>query len=54
MLLPLQADTPNYPQIVRFQLPTTTGPEIRIIVRDLHTKLISVHYASCYAHSLYK
>jgi hypothetical protein len=50
MLLPLRADTPTFPQIGRFQLLTTTGPEITIIL-DLQTKVISVHCASCCAHS---
>ena len=54
MLLPLLADTPTFPQIGRFQLPTTTDTEIRIILCFLQTTLISVHCASCYAHSLYK
>jgi hypothetical protein len=54
MLLPLWADTPKFRQIGRFHLPTTTGPEIRIILRFLQTKIFSVHCASFYAQSLYK
>jgi len=54
MLLPLLADTPTFPQIERFRLPTTTGTEIRIILCFLQRKLISMHCASCYTHSLYK
>ena len=54
MLFPLLADTPTFPKIERFQLPTATGTEFRIIRWFLQTALISVQCASCYAHSLYK
>jgi hypothetical protein len=54
MLLPLPADTPTFPQIGRFKLPTITRTEIRIILWFLQTTFISAHWASCYAHSLYK
>ena len=54
MVLPLLADTPNIPHIARFQLPTNTGTEITIILWFLQRKLISVHCAICYTHSLYK
>ena len=54
MLLPLLADTLTFPQIGRFKLPRSTDTEIRIIRWFLQTTFISVHWASCYAHFLYK
>ena len=45
MVLPLPADTPTFPQIRRFLLPTTTGTEITIMLWFLKRKFISAQYA---------
>jgi hypothetical protein len=54
MVLPLPADTPKFPQLGMFQLPTNTGTEIPMILWFLQRKLISVHCVNCYTQSLYK